>query len=123
MLEEIIVTAQKRSERAIDVPATLTIVNGDDLARGGAVTNLDLTYFVPGLKMDRTGANAAPALRGVTSLVSGPGLDPNVATYIDGVYVSDAAAIIDLPDVQTVDVLKGPQGTLFGRNATGGLVR
>ncbi|MDB5576295.1 MAG: hypothetical protein JWR80_1471 [Bradyrhizobium sp.] len=121
--QDIIVTAQKRSEKAINVPASLTVISEADLQRGGVTTNLGLTYVTPGLKMDRTGVNTAPALRGITSLVVGPGLDPNVATYIDGVYANDGASIVDLPDAQGVVVLKGPQGTLFGRNATGGAIQ
>jgi iron complex outermembrane receptor protein len=122
-LTEITVIAEKRSERAVDVPASLTVLKGDDLPVGGGATNAELTYYVPGLTMDRTGTNEYPAVRGVSSLVSGPGLDANVATYIDGVYITDAAVLIDLPDVKTIDVLKGPQGTLFGRNATGGAIQ
>ena len=121
--DDIIVTAQRRSERAVDVPASLTIVSGEDLERGGAVTTLDLTTLAPGLKMDRAGTNTYPSIRGVTSLVSGPGFDANVATYIDGVYSSNPTAILDLPDVESLVVLKGPQGTLFGRNATGGAIQ
>jgi iron complex outermembrane recepter protein len=121
-LDEIVVTAQKRAERAVDVPATLTIVNGDDLPVGAGVSNLALTYVIPGLKVDRSGVNTEPAIRGISSLVSAPGIDPNVATYIDGVYLSATDAVLDLPDVRDIEVLKGPQGTLFGRNATGGAI-
>lgn len=120
---EIVVTAQKRDERAVDVPIALTVVSGEALARGGVVTSLDLTYFTPGLKMDRTGTNTYPAIRGITSLVAGPGFDANVATYIDGVYVSNQGSVYDLSDTENVTVLKGPQGTLFGRNATGGAIQ
>lgn len=120
---DIIVTAQRRSERAIDVPATLSFLPAESLNRGGAPSTLDLTYQTPGLKMDRVGVNTVPAIRGVSSLVTTPGLDVNVATYVDGVYSSAGAAILDLPDVDNIVILKGPQGTLFGRNATGGAVQ
>lgn len=120
---DIIVTAQRRSEKALDVPASLTILDAGSINRGGTNTSLDLTYSVPGLKMDRNGDNTFPSIRGVSSLLSAPGLDPNVATYVDGVYISNPAAILDLPDVDNIVVLKGPQGTLFGRNATGGAIQ
>ena len=121
--KDIIVTATRRSERVVDVPASISVVNTQTLTTGGNVSNLDLTSYVPGLKMERVGVNLLPAVRGITSLVSGPGFDPNVATYLDGVYASNNNVITDLPDVESVVVLKGPQGTLFGRNATGGAIQ
>ena len=123
-LEEIVVTAQKRAEKIQDVPLSITAVTSEDLKKAGVTTNLDLTQLVPGLKMDRIAGFTNPAIRGVTTSIDEPGADPNVATYIDGIYQSNpAAGTFDLPDVQRIDVLKGPQGTLFGRNATGGAIQ
>ena len=123
-LEEIVVSAQKRKERIQDVPLSITAVTSEDLVKAGVTTNLDLTELVPGLKMDRIAGFTNPAIRGVTTSIDEPGADPNVATYIDGIYQSNpAAGTFDLPDVQRIDVLKGPQGTLFGRNATGGAIQ
>jgi iron complex outermembrane receptor protein len=123
-LEEIVVTTQKRSQKMQDVPLSITVVTSQDLEKAGVTTNLDLTQLVPGLKMDRIAGFTNPAIRGVTTSIDEPGADPNVATYIDGIYQSNpAAGTFDLPDVQRIDVAKGPQGTLFGRNATGGAIQ
>jgi iron complex outermembrane receptor protein len=76
-----------------------------------------------GVQIARTGAFTQPSVRGVTTLISGIGFDNNVAVYIDGFYQSDALSInADLANIQSVEVLKGPQGTLYGRNATGGAI-
>jgi iron complex outermembrane receptor protein len=123
-ISEVIVTAQRRSERLNEVPIAITVRNADQLERAG-VTNLrDLTTVTPGLRVSGTGANAQPAIRGIHSEQVDPGNDANVAIYLDGVYQSNQLANnMDLPDVERVEVLKGPQGTLFGRNATGGAIR
>jgi len=123
-LAEIVVTAEKRAEKLHEVPISITVVTSQDLVKAGVTTNLDLTQLVPGLKMDRIAGFTNPAIRGVTTSIDEPGADPNVATYIDGIYQSNpAAGTFDLPDVQRIDVAKGPQGTLFGRNATGGAIQ
>lgn len=121
---DIVVTAQRRSQSQREVPASLTVITSDTLRAAGVQNNLDLANLTPGLKMDKVAAFTAPAIRGITTVLTAPGLDPNVATYIDGVYQGDPLALtFDLPDVQQVEVLKGPQGTLFGRNATGGAIQ
>lgn len=121
---EIIVTAQRREELARDVPLSLTVISGDSLTVAGINDTLALTSAVPGLKMDRVGNFTLPALRGVTTFVTGPGVDSNVAVYLDGIYQpSTLSNTFDLPDVERVEVAKGPQGTLFGRNATGGAIQ
>lgn len=122
-LQEVIVTAQRRSERLEDVPISVTAVSGQQLANSGITTSIDLTMVTPGLKMDTGGAYVQPAIRGITSTIQQPNSESNVATYIDGVYLpNEQGAVYALPDVQDVEVLKGPQGTLFGRNATGGAI-
>ena len=124
ILEEIVVTAQKRPEKLLEVPISITVVTSDDLDRAGATSNLDLTAMVPGVKIDRVAGFTNPSIRGVSTLINLPGADPNVATYIDGIYQSNpAAGTFDLPDVERIEVDKGPQGTLFGRNATGGAIQ
>lgn len=121
---EIVVTAQRRSEIARDVPLSITAQSGEQLQKAGVTDSRDLTALTPGLKMDRVGAFSVPALRGVTTQLTTAGIDVNVATYLDDVYQpSQLTGTFDLPDVQRVEVLKGPQGTLFGRNATGGAIR
>jgi iron complex outermembrane receptor protein len=121
---EIVVTAQRRSELARDVPISLTTLSGDQLLKAGVTDTRELMALTPGLKMDRIGGFTVPALRGITSTTAAPAQDNNVAIYVDGIYQpSVQAATFDLPDVERVEVLKGPQGTLFGRNATGGAIQ
>jgi iron complex outermembrane receptor protein len=120
----IIVTAQRRSERLTDVPIAIVAQSAEQLDRAGVTNARDLTIVTPGLRFSGNGANAQPAIRGVHSDQTDPGNDANVALYLDGVYQSNQIANnMDLADVERVEVLKGPQGTLFGRNATGGAIR
>lgn len=121
---DIIVTAQRRSERARDVPISLTALGEKQLQNAGITDTRGLTMVTPGLKMDRVGNFTLPALRGVTTTITNPGADANVAVYLDGIYQpSTLSNTFDLPDVERVEVIKGPQGTLFGRNATGGAIQ
>ena len=121
---EILVTAQRRSERARDVPISITALSGTQLSNAGITDTSALSNVTPGLRMDKVGNFELPAIRGVTTTITGPGADPNVALYLDGVYQPEATVnTFDLPDVERVEVLKGPQGTLFGRNATAGAIQ
>ena len=121
---DIIVTAQRRAESTTRVPISLTVRDSEQLAQLGVETIRDLHVGTPGLRIDRNGISLQPSIRGVTALDGNVGNDANVSLYVDGVYRPNPAANnIDLPDVQQVEVLKGPQGTLFGRNATGGAIR
>lgn len=121
---EIIVTAQRRAELARDVPISLTTLTSEALTSANITDTTGLEQLTPSLKLDRQGNFTAPALRGISGTVTGPGMDNNVAIYVDGVYMpSTTAGTFDLPDVERVEVLKGPQGTLFGRNATGGAIQ
>lgn len=120
---EIIVTAQKREERIEDVPLSITSLSGADLEKQNVLSATSLDKVVPGLTISRRGGWINPAIRGVVSQVTSPGADASVATYVDGVYQPRAfASISDLPDISRITVTKGPQGTLFGRNATGGAI-
>ncbi|MFA7441365.1 MAG: TonB-dependent receptor [Sphingomonadaceae bacterium] len=120
---EIVVTAQRRSERLEDVPISITSVSGAALENAGVTRVGQLPSIVPGLRLDQSGAFSQPTIRGVGSSVAGPGLSSNVATYIDGFYVPNSlTSDLSFMSVQNVQVLKGPQGTLFGRNATGGAI-
>jgi iron complex outermembrane receptor protein len=122
---EIIVTAQRRSERARDVPLSITARSAEDLANAGVSSVRDLTLVTPGLKFDTGGAGfVLPSIRGVTTNISGAGVEANIGIYVDGVYqTSQLATTFDLPDIERLEVAKGPQGTLFGRNATGGAIQ
>ena len=123
-LEEIIVTAQKRSERLLDVPMSISAISGDQLATAGVGSTIDLGQVAPGLLATMVGTGYTPSVRGVSSSGTSVGDESNVALYIDDVYVGNTlAGLFDLPDIERIEVLKGPQGTLFGRNATGGAIR
>ena len=119
----IVVTAQRRPERAEDVPISLTTQSGEALEAMQATEMATLGKVVPSLVMMRTGSFTQPYLRGVGKR-STLGVENSVATYIDGVYLaSSMSALLDLRGIERVEVLNGPQGTLFGRNATGGVIQ
>lgn len=121
-LEEIIVTAQRRAENLQDIPIAIQAISPEQLENSGVTDLQGLSALVPGYTVQQGAATANPYLRGVGSQVIGPGLESPVATYVDGVYYgSTFGAPTGLTNVERVEVLKGPQGTLFGRNATGGL--
>jgi iron complex outermembrane recepter protein len=121
---EIIVTAQKRSERLIDVPMSISAVQGDTLVKVGILQTTNLQQTTPGLVTVNTGFGFVPVIRGINSSGTSPGDASNVALYLDDVSVgAPIAGFFDLSDIERVEVLKGPQGTLFGRNATGGAIR
>jgi iron complex outermembrane receptor protein len=121
---EVIVTAQRRSEKLKDVPLTVVAVSGSQLAAAGVTTVRDLGNVVSGYTVGGSGFFLVPAIRGVsTFVVDGEAQSPN-ALYIDGVYQPLGIPLaMELPDINNVEVLKGPQGTLFGRNATGGAIQ
>jgi iron complex outermembrane receptor protein len=122
-LEEVIVTAQKRDETLQDVPITITALTAEKLEKSNFTSVNDLPAMVPALRIDQAGAFSQPTVRGVGSSTAGVGFSSNIATYVDGFYVpSQATTNMQLINLQGVEVLKGPQGTLFGRNATGGAI-
>ncbi len=121
---EIIVTAQRRSENLQNVPIAVTAVTAAKLASAGVSGTSDLSLVVPGLNLEASIGYAQPRLRGVGTTANGPGVENPVATYIDGVYIASApASLLSFNNISQIEVLKGPQGTLFGRNATGGLIQ
>gem|GEM_PF-121778 len=123
VIEEVIVTAQKRSERLVDVPISVSNLSADQLRDAGITHARDLSQVVPGLNFAMQGALAQPTIRGIGSTLTAAGDESNTALYIDGVYMSQMYAnFFDLPSIERIEVLKGPQGTLFGRNATGGAI-
>jgi iron complex outermembrane receptor protein len=123
-LEEIVVTVQRRADRAIDVPIAMSSVTATDLEQASVIGLFDLGTMMPGVRIDHYGAYAQPTIRGIgTQDVQGPGANANVAIYVDGFYMpSQAGNIFEFANIERVDVLKGPQGTLFGQNATGGAI-
>jgi len=124
-IADIIVTAQKRAENQQDVPVAITALSGEAVLNSGVTSTLDLKAAAPSLNMTTAiGGFGLPRIRGLGSTGQGPGIENPVAVYVDGVYIMSAAAnLLSLADVEQVAVLKGPQGTLFGRNATGGLIQ
>ena len=126
-LEEIVVTAQKRSESLQEVPISIVAFSGDDIERLNISNTIDLVKNIPGM----TGVNnvglpqaAAYFIRGIGQDESVSTMDPAVGTFVDGVFMSRQIANNSrLYDLESVEVLKGPQGTLYGRNTTGGAVR
>jgi iron complex outermembrane receptor protein len=120
---EIIVTAQRRSERLEDVPMSVTALSAESMAAAGVTSLRDISKVVTGVQIAQAGGFTQPAIRGITTLTNGVNFENNVAVYVDGFYEPSSQAInIDLPNVSTIQVLKGPQGTLYGRNATGGAI-
>jgi iron complex outermembrane receptor protein len=119
----IVVTAQRRPERAEDVPISLTAMSGRQLDRMQATEMAALGKVVPSLVMTRTSVFTQPFIRGVGKR-SNLGVENSVATYVDGIYLaSPISALLDLRGIDRIEVLNGPQGTLFGRNAAGGVIQ
>jgi iron complex outermembrane receptor protein len=120
---EIVVTAQRRQERAIDVPITITNLSAETLAAANVQQLSDIAKVTPALRFDAQGTFVQPTIRGVGTAVTTSGGGPNVGIYVDGFYVANPeAGSFDLMRIQSIQVLKGPQGTLFGRNTTGGAI-
>jgi outer membrane receptor protein involved in Fe transport len=126
-LDEVIVTAQKREQSLQDVPIAVSALSADAL-RASVVTDIyDLRVAVPALEIravDPPSQGTAFAIRGLGTSVFNMGFEPTVATFVDGVYRSRSGLLAssDLIDMERIEVLKGPQGTLFGKNTTGGVV-
>ena len=123
-LEEIVVTAQKRAQNSQEVGIAISAVTGDDLAALGAVTAADITKTMPAVVLTQPNGPSSFSLsiRGVTQNDFADHQESPAAIYVDDVYVSQMAGLaFSMFDMDRVEVLRGPQGTLFGRNATGGL--
>ena len=122
-LEEIVVTAQRRSENLQDVPVAVSAIGGESLASANITNASELGRLVPALTVFTTTGAVQPFLRGIGNPGSLIGNESSVAVYLDDVYMARVPpALLQLSSVQRVEVLKGPQGTLFGRNASGGLL-
>ncbi|MGE4430547.1 MAG: TonB-dependent receptor [Sphingobium sp.] len=122
--QDIIVTATRRDERLSDVPIAVSAFSQSQLTNARVENTIDLANVTPGLAVAKQAGGQIIFLRGVGSADGTAGQEAAVATYIDGVYISAAKlAFTALNNIDHVEVLKGPQGTLFGRNATGGLIQ
>lgn len=124
-LQEVVVTATKRKENIQDVPLAITALSGKDLADVGAESAFDLQGYVPGLRVESAGGLAQPRfnLRGLGTDEYTPNANGSVGVYVDEVYFdSTVAQALQMFDIDQVEVLKGPQGTLWGKNTTGGAI-
>jgi iron complex outermembrane recepter protein len=123
-LQEIVVTAQRRAENLQDVPIAVTALSGEQMQAQGIRQAIGLNMAVPGLTISQYSQGAVIFLRGVGNSNPDPGQEQNVAIYVDGVYYSSIVSdMFSFNDLASVEVLKGPQGTLFGRNTTGGVIQ
>lgn len=128
-LEEVLVTARKREERLQDTPISISAFSGNRLEAQNISQITRIQDFTPNLVFQNTpsnsgvGSNAAVFIRGIGQKDFAPTVDPGVGIYIDGAYLGrTVGGVFDLLDVERVEILRGPQGTLFGRNTIGGAV-
>ena len=122
-IEEIMITAQRKTENLQDVPISVSAFSANFLNEAGISDTMELVQVTPGLTYGTQQAGGVPFIRGVGNTIVAAGQDTSVATYVDDVYMSNSAtAVMSLNNIERIEVLKGPQGTLFGRNATGGLI-
>ncbi len=122
---DIVVTANKREETLQDTPVAVSVVEAQEIERAEIQDLLDLQTLVPSLaiRQGQTSGNTNFLIRGFGNGQNAIGLEPSVGVFIDGVYRSrSAAAISDLPNLERVEVLRGPQSTLFGKNASVGVI-
>ncbi len=128
LIEEVVVTARKREENLQDAPIAVSAFTGDALDFRGVTEIGRLDQFVPNLVLNESTTysnvtNAAVYIRGIGQNDFTPVIDPGVGIYVDGVYLGrSVGAVLDIVDVERVEVLRGPQGTLFGRNTIGGAI-
>jgi len=118
-----VVTAQRRSENLQNVPISVSVVTAQQLETSGVTGIADISMVVPNLNVANGNGYLITHLRGVGTLNNGPGIENPVALYVDGVYYANqTVGLFSFNNISQIEVLDGPQGTLFGRNATGGLI-
>lgn len=122
-LDEIVVTAEKRAANLQDVPISITAITGDSMEKLAIDDMMDLYVQTPGMSFSRAGGEAQIYIRGIGTDAFGVTVDPSVALHMDGVYLGrPQMGLAQFLDLERVEILKGPQGTLYGRNATGGAI-
>ncbi|MDB5479828.1 MAG: hypothetical protein JWO83_881 [Caulobacteraceae bacterium] len=123
VLGEVVVTAQKRSENLQKTPIAITAVTGDRIEQGNLAQPVQLQFQVPSMTFGNDNGYSYLTLRGVGNDTTTTAAESSVATYLDGVYTGDLISeSIPTYDLQRIEVLRGPQGTLYGRNTTGGVI-
>lgn len=123
-IADIVVTAQRRAQKIQAVPISISALTSDSVEASGISGTVTLQSTVPGLSIQRQANGALPFLRGIGSTIGDANAESSVAIYVDGVYQpSSFTNFFDFNDIERIEVLKGPQGTLFGRNATGGVIQ
>ena len=122
-LDEVVVTAQRRSERVQDIPAAISAFGSEQLENAGVVNTRDLATVTPSLSFTLNSYAPQAAIRGIGTRGVNPGDESVVPIYLDGVYQPFVVgALFELSNIERIEVLRGPQGTLLGRNATGGAI-
>ncbi|MEH6517133.1 MAG: TonB-dependent receptor [Halioglobus sp.] len=124
-IEEVIVTATKRAQTLQEIPIAVSVVNSESIERAGVLDIKDLQTLVPSLRVTQlqSSANTNFIIRGFGNGANNAGIEPSVGVFIDGVYRSRVgSALADLPKVERIEVLRGPQSTLFGKNASAGVI-
>ncbi|MBL4858479.1 MAG: TonB-dependent receptor, partial [Erythrobacter sp.] len=123
----IVVTARRRTERITDVPIAVTALSGEELSRGGTLELTEIADEVPNLTLEvsrGTNTTLTAFIRGVGQQDPVAGFEAGVGLYVDDVYLNrPQAAVLDVYDVERIEVLRGPQGTLYGRNTIGGAIK
>lgn len=126
-IEEVVVTARRREENLQEVPIAVTALTSDDLDARGAIDITEIAQVVPSVTLEpsrATNTTLTAFIRGVGQQDPLAGFEQGVALYIDDVYIArPQGALLDIYDVERVEVLRGPQGTLYGRNAVGGAIK
>ncbi len=126
-IEEVVVTARRREESLQDVPLSITAFSGEELARIGALNITEVGQTTPNVTLEvsrGTNTTITAFIRGVGQQDPVPGFEAGVGIYVDDVYLNrPQAAVLDIYDVERIEVLRGPQGTLYGRNTIGGAIK
>ncbi len=125
IIEEIIVTSTKKEQTLQEIPIAVSVTSADTIQKAGILDLKDLQSVVPSLRINtlQNSTNTNFTIRGFGNGANNPGIEPSVGVFIDGVYRSRSAAQIgDLPNLERVEVLRGPQSTLFGKNASAGVI-
>jgi iron complex outermembrane receptor protein len=125
VLEEVVVTARKQNESLVDTPVAVSVLDADFFEKSGLNTMADVVKFVPGFDYSPTSSVRANGtrIRGIRTASYSEGFESSVAVVIDGVVMArESAGFFDLYDIESVEVIKGPQGTLFGKNASAGVI-